>query len=72
MTRLTASAPAPIGLASRDLRPTVAQRALRLLHHWSGLRRSRSALGQLDARLLRDIGLDPSSAGTEASRPFWR
>jgi uncharacterized protein YjiS (DUF1127 family) len=34
--------------------------------------RSRSALAQLDDRMLRDIGIDRATAATEAERPMWR
>lgn len=33
---------------------------------------SRRQLGELDARLLRDIGLDREAALQEARKPFWR
>lgn len=39
---------------------------------WSFRQRSRTALGLLDDRLLKDIGLDPASAADEATKPFWR
>lgn len=35
-------------------------------------RRDRQRLGQLDAHLLRDIGLDLGDARREADKPFWR
>lgn len=35
-------------------------------------RRQRQALARLDARLLRDIGLDAGQARAEAAKPFWR
>ena len=35
------------------------------------LARSRRQLGQLDERLLRDIGLDRMTARQEASKGFW-
>ncbi len=34
--------------------------------------RSRVALAQLDARLLRDIGVTFAEAENEANKPFWR
>lgn len=34
--------------------------------------RSRMALGQLDDRMLRDIGIDRATAANEAERPIWR
>jgi uncharacterized protein YjiS (DUF1127 family) len=45
---------------------------------WSGLRAawrrhcSRQRITQLDARLLRDIGVSFSDAEAEANKPFWR
>ena len=35
------------------------------------LKRSRRQLGELDERLLRDIGLDRSTARYEADRSYW-
>ena len=34
--------------------------------------RERQILASLDARMLRDIGITPYEAGTEARKPFWR
>jgi uncharacterized protein YjiS (DUF1127 family) len=34
--------------------------------------RSRMALGRLDDRMLRDIGIDRATACNEAERPIWR
>lgn len=39
---------------------------------WEVRRRSRKQLLALDARLLRDVGLDQMTAGHEAVQPFWR
>jgi uncharacterized protein YjiS (DUF1127 family) len=39
---------------------------------WLQRRRSRQALGDLDHRLLRDIGLTPSEAIAESAMPFWK
>jgi uncharacterized protein YjiS (DUF1127 family) len=39
---------------------------------WSQRHRSRLALKNVDAHMLRDIGLDPASAAIEATKPFWR
>lgn len=44
----------------------------RKLALWARRRRSRAALGVLDAHLLRDIGLNAQSARLEAERPFWQ
>jgi uncharacterized protein YjiS (DUF1127 family) len=35
-------------------------------------RRDRQRLGQLDAHLLRDIGLDAGEVRHECSKPFWQ
>lgn len=35
-------------------------------------RRERARLGQLDAHLLRDIGLNAREAQAECDKPFWR
>ncbi|MCU0827522.1 MAG: DUF1127 domain-containing protein [Tabrizicola sp.] len=35
-------------------------------------RRDRRILAQLDAHLLRDIGLSQDEARTEAAKPFWK
>jgi uncharacterized protein YjiS (DUF1127 family) len=35
-------------------------------------RRDRQRLGQLDAHLLRDIGLDATEARRESAKPFWQ
>lgn len=35
-------------------------------------RRDRNRLRQLDAHLLRDIGLDPLEARRECAKPFWQ
>ena len=38
---------------------------------WDMKYRTRKQLLQLDAHLLRDIGIERSAADTEARRPFW-
>lgn len=43
----------------------------RVLIRAGQLRRSRSALAQLDAHALRDIGLSGQDAQNEARRPVW-
>lgn len=48
---------------------------VRLLVSWFNMRakqRSRRQLGELDARLLRDIGIDRMTAHDEARRSVWR
>ncbi|MFN7225346.1 MAG: DUF1127 domain-containing protein [Paracoccaceae bacterium] len=39
---------------------------------WETRQRSRKGLTQLDAHLLRDIGIDPMTAEAEARRRFWQ
>ena len=50
---------------------TVLVRLLGDLQRRRDLRRSRRMLGQLDDRLLRDIGVDRATAKHEAARSFW-
>ena len=35
-------------------------------------KRDRQRLGQLDAHLLRDIGVDAQDARSECAKPFWQ
>jgi uncharacterized protein YjiS (DUF1127 family) len=62
-------------------RPVVAPRAswslilgliVATLREWRRRRVGRRELASLDARTLRDIGLDPGVVHYEASRSFWR
>ncbi|MEX0369653.1 MAG: DUF1127 domain-containing protein, partial [Tateyamaria sp.] len=50
----------------------VALRVAVMVSKWATRRRSRLALRQLDAHLLRDVGLTPAEADFEARRVFWR
>lgn len=55
--------------------PVTAEIALRVavvFAKWAERRRSRHALGRLDAHLLRDIGLTHRDARLETVKPFWR
>ena len=55
--------------------PVVAGLAVRLavvVVKWDTRRKSRRALKRLGPHLLRDIGLDHSTAQAEASKPFWQ
>lgn len=47
-------------------------RAMEALLAWQDRARERQKLGQLDGRLLRDIGVDRATADAEAYKPFWR
>ncbi|MBU2962252.1 DUF1127 domain-containing protein [Citreicella sp. C3M06] len=71
----TAQAPLIAELDAQRPLPLMANIALRLavvLAKWSERARSRKALGQLDAHLLRDVGLERRVAQREAHRMFWR
>lgn len=39
---------------------------------WETRRAGRNALKRLDTHMLRDIGLDTTTAGDEAAKPFWQ
>ena len=39
---------------------------------WTHRARTRGELARLDLRILRDIGVTPSEAAAEISKPFWR
>ena len=43
-----------------------------LWHLWHQRWQQRRQLAELDAHLLRDIGVSPRGAFREASKPFWR
>lgn len=43
-----------------------------LFELWRERRRTRSALGRLDERMLRDIGVDRATAAHEADKLFWK
>jgi len=42
------------------------------IEHWRERSVGRARLGQLDERLLKDIGLSRADAWWEAGKPFWR
>ena len=41
------------------------------LGQWVRVSSERRSLGKLNEQQLRDIGIDATTAGHEASRPFW-
>ena len=49
-----------------------AARALRTLLTWQERDRQRRALAQLDARMLRDVGLSRADVAMELHKPFWQ
>ncbi len=53
-------------------RAIAATPALRAVFKMLARRKSRRALAILDGHLLQDIGLSPTAANAEASKPFWR
>ncbi len=48
-----------------------AARALRTLLIWQERGRQRHALAQLDARMLKDVGLSRAEVELELRKPFW-
>ena len=46
--------------------------ALAVLGQWRARSRSRRELGQLDAHLLHDIGVEHSQAAFESGKRFWQ
>lgn len=52
--------------------PSVMVRLFDTLLDWMERSRQRHALGQLDPRLLADMGVDRATAQAEAAKPFWR
>ena len=51
---------------------TLALRGIDVVLLWQERARQRHMLATMDAHLLRDIGLDRSTALGEAGKPFWR
>ncbi len=72
----------PFGAYAGPRRPTAASfgeilleaatRAARTLLTWQERDRQRRALAQLDARMLKDIGLSRAEVVLELRKPFWR
>ena len=53
-------------------RPGVVARLIAAVTAVASRRRDRQRLGQLDAHLLRDIGLEAQDARRESAKPFWQ
>lgn len=53
-------------------RGNLLQRGICQLKTWDRRYRQRRQLRELDAALLRDIGISDAEAGAEASKPFWK
>ncbi|MGK7652908.1 DUF1127 domain-containing protein [Roseovarius sp. B08] len=67
--------PALEGLSARTTLPALSLIAVKLAWAyvlWSQRYESRKHLARLDDHMLRDIGLTPREADTEARKPFWR
>ncbi len=77
----TISQRGPFGAYAGPRRPTAASfgeilleaaaRAVRTLLTWQERDQQRRALAQLDARMLKDIGLSRAEVATELRMPFW-
>ena len=77
----TRSQRGPFGAYAGPRRPTAASfgeilleaatRAVRTLLTWQERDRQRRALAQLDARMLKDIGLSRAEVDLELRKPFW-
>lgn len=64
-----------LGILTQHETPFAAKLAVNfavLVTKWATRRRTRAALSQLDTWQLRDVGLTPDQASTEASRVFWQ
>lgn len=62
-------------LLARGDAPVTARLAVKfavLVTKWATTRNTRSALSQLEPWQLKDVGLTPDQASTEASRVFWQ
>ena len=59
-----------VGL-ERRLREALSLRLWRAAVRWAARARQRHDLAELDAHLLKDIGVTPGAAAREATKPFW-
>jgi uncharacterized protein YjiS (DUF1127 family) len=63
-------------LAVRRRRAAAVDAALRRFARWSALcfarAEQRRRLAELDARMLKDIGVTPAEAAAESAKPWWR
>ena len=67
VARRAAAAPIQTAVALQSV-----GRVLHRLCGWIERSRQREALGNLDDRFLRDIGISRAQAMKEAAKPFWR
>ncbi len=61
----------PIAARSGEILLEAAARAVRTLLTWQERDRQRHALAQLDARMLKDVGLSRADVDLELRKPFW-
>jgi len=59
-----------VGL-ERRLRRSLSAFLWRAALRWAARARQRRDLAELDAHLLKDIGVTPGQAAREAAKPFW-
>lgn len=62
---------AVIGRRAEDRHTDWLTRLWLALQTWNRRSRARQQLGEIDARTLRDAGIDPVAAQYESLRPFW-
>lgn len=75
MTHARSHSTDALSMLARGDAPFTAQLAVKfavLVTTWATSRRTRRALAQLEPWQLRDVGLTPEQASTEASRVFWQ
>jgi len=63
---------ADISLHFSSKAPLAGTYSAQILQTWRKRAHGRKELAQLDARSLRDLGLDEGSVRFEANKPFWR
>lgn len=75
MTQARLTSPEALSVLSQTGTPIAAKLLVScavLLTTWATRHRTRLALARLEPWQLRDVGLTPGQANTEASRVFWR
>ncbi len=61
-----------LNLATLPPMALVVAKFAQVLAAWETRRRTRAGLSQLDAHMLRDIGVTEATRTTEVNKPFWR
>ena len=62
----------PTAASFGEILVEAATRAVRTLLTWQERDQQRHALAQLDARMLKDVGLSRAEVDLESRKPFWR